>query len=50
MPLDSFKYLSRSIAAYYQTIRVDRADPIAWTPLSKPLSECRFGLVTTAGI
>jgi len=50
MPVDSFKYLPRSIAAYYQTIRVDRADPIAWTPLSKPLSECRFGLVTTAGI
>jgi D-proline reductase (dithiol) PrdB len=50
MPVDSFKYLPRSIAAYYQTLRVDRADPIVWTPLSKPLSDSRFGLVTTAGI
>src|SRR5436309_4062415 len=50
MPVDSFKYLTRSIAAYYQTLRVERADPVPWTPLSKPLSECRFGLVTTAGI
>jgi len=50
MPVDSFKYLPRSIAAYYQTLRVERADPIPWTPLSRPLRECRFGLVTTAGI
>ena len=50
MPVDSFKYLPRSIAAYYQTLRVERADPIPWTPLSKPLNECRLALVTTAGI
>jgi len=42
--------LPRSIAAYYQTLRVERADPIPWTPLSKPLNQCRFALVTTAGI
>jgi D-proline reductase (dithiol) PrdB len=50
MPVDSFKYLPRSIAAYYQTLVVKRVDPIPWTPLSKPLDQCRFGLVTTAGI
>jgi len=50
MPVDSFKYLPRSIAAYYQTLRVERADPVPWTPLSKPLNQCRFALVTTAGI
>ena len=50
MPVDSFKYLPRSIAAYYQTLRVERADPIPWTQLSKPLNQCRFALVTTAGI
>ena len=50
MPVDSFKYLPRSIAAYYQTLRVERADPVPWTPLSKPLDQCRFALVTTAGI
>src|SRR5438093_578258 len=50
MPVDSFKYLPRSIAAYYQTLRVERVEPIPWTPLSKPLNQCRFALVTTAGI
>src|SRR5207245_2595978 len=50
MPVDSFKYLPRSIAAYYQTLRVERVDPIPWTPLSKPLNQCRLALVTTAGI
>jgi len=50
MPVDSFKYLPRSIAAYYQTLVVQKADPIPWTPLSKPLSECRIAAITTAGI
>jgi D-proline reductase (dithiol) PrdB len=50
MAVDSFKFLPRSIAAYYQTLVVQKADPIPWTPLSKPLSEARFSLVTTAGI
>ena len=50
MTVDSFKYLPRSIAAYYQTLVVQKADPIPWTPLAKPLSECRVAAVTTAGI
>ena len=27
-----------------------RHDPIPWTPLTKPLAECRVALLTTAGI
>jgi D-proline reductase (dithiol) PrdB len=50
MPVDSFKYLPRSIAAYYQTLVVQKADPVPWTPLAKPLNECRIAAVTTAGI
>jgi D-proline reductase (dithiol) PrdB len=50
MAVDSFKYLPRSIAAYYQTLVVQKADPIPWTPLAKPLSECRIAAITTAGI
>lgn len=50
MPVDSFKFLPRSIAAYYQTLIVEKADPIPWTPLARPVSEARFSLVTTAGI
>ena len=50
MPVDSFKFLPGSIAAYYRNLPVQRVDPVPWTPLLKPLSEARFALVTTAGI
>lgn len=50
MPVDSFKYLPGSIAGYYRNLPVQREDPVPWTPLAKPLNECRFALVTTAGI
>jgi D-proline reductase (dithiol) PrdB len=50
MTVDSFRFLPRSIAAYYQGMTVQRADPVPFTPLGKPLNECRFALATTAGI
>ncbi len=50
MPVDSFKYLPGSIAAYYRNLAVQREEPVPWTPLRKPLAECRLALVTTAGI
>ena len=50
MSVDSFKYLPGSIAAYYRNLPVQREEPVPWTPLKKPLSQCRFALVTTAGI
>ena len=50
MTVDSFKFLPGSIAAYYRNLPVQREEPVPFTPLAKPLSECRFALVTTAGI
>ena len=50
MPIDSFKYLPGAIAGYYRNMPVQKVDPIPWTPLAKPLNECRVSLVTTAGI
>jgi len=50
MPVDSFKWLPASIAAYYQNLPAQREDPVPWTPLAKPLNRCRLALVTTAGI
>ena len=50
MPVDSFKWLPRSLAGYYQAMQVAREDPVPWAPLRKPLSECRVAAVTTAGI
>lgn len=50
MPVDSFKYLSRLVARYYKLSRVEPELPIPWTPLARPLDQCRFGLVTSAGL
>ncbi len=50
MSIDSFKYLPGSIAAYYRNLPVQREEPVPWTPLKKPLSQCRLALVTTAGL
>ncbi len=50
MPVESFKYLPGSIANYYRNLPVPREEPVPWTPLAKPVRECRFGLVTAAGV
>lgn len=50
MTVDSFKFLPRLIASFYQTTDIQPAYPIPWTPLPHPLSECKFGLVTSAGL
>ena len=50
MPIDSFKYLPRSLTGYYKSQPITRQEPVPWTPLAKPISESRVALVTTAGI
>ena len=50
MPVDSFKYLPRSLRGYYESRPVPRREPVPWTPLGKLLSEAKLALVTTAGI
>ena len=50
MTVDSFKYLPRIIAAFYQATERQPELPIPWTALSRPLSECKFGLVTSGGL
>jgi D-proline reductase (dithiol) PrdB len=50
MPIDSFRWLPGAIGAYYRTMSLQKAEPIPWTPLAKPIEECRFALVTTAGL
>lgn len=50
MTVDSFKYLPRLIAAFYQMTERQLQLPIPWTPLPKPLSACTFGLVTSGGL
>jgi D-proline reductase (dithiol) PrdB len=50
MVVDSYKWLPGSLANYYKALPLQRAEPIPWTPLVKPIEECRFSLVTTAGL
>ena len=50
MQVDSFRYLSPLIKRYYQLSRVTRELPIPFTPLRKPLRDCRLGLVTSGGL
>jgi len=50
MTVDSFKFLPRLIAMFYRMTKREPEMPIPWTPLRRPLSECTFGLVTSAGL
>lgn len=50
MPVDSFKFLPRIIGAYYKMTKREPEFPIPWTPLSRPLSKCKFGLITSGGL
>jgi len=50
MPVDSFKYLPRIIAAHYKMTKREPEFPIPWAPLPGPLAECKFGLITSGGL
>ena len=50
MSVDSFKYLPRIIAMFYQMTERQPSYPIPWTPPPIPVEECIFGLVTSAGM
>jgi hypothetical protein len=50
MTVDSFKFLPRLIAMFYRMTKREPEMPIPWTSLGRPLSECTFGLVTSAGL
>ena len=39
-----------AVALQFQGMRIPDAGPVPWTRLSKPLSECKFALVTTGGL
>ncbi len=49
MPVDSYKYLPRSMKTMYEaTPEID--EPFVFEPLPKPLGECTIALLTSAGI
>ena len=41
---------SKPVQYYLRSYRWRRIDPIPWAPLSKPLSQCRVALISSAGL
>lgn len=50
MTVDSFRFLPRIIAAFYQTTVRQIEYPIPWTPLPRSINDCKFSLITSAGL
>jgi D-proline reductase (dithiol) PrdB len=50
MTVDSYKWLPGSLANYYRGLAIQKADPVPWALLAKPIEECRFALVTSAAL
>ena len=50
MSVDSFKFLPRIIAFYYQRTKQVPELPIPWTPIKKSIENSKFALVTSGGI
>ncbi len=50
MEVDSFRFLSSLIGRFYKLSAVYKELPIPFTPLRKPIEQCRFGLVTSGGL
>jgi D-proline reductase (dithiol) PrdB len=50
LAVDSFKYLPRVITAFYQATDREPQEPIPWTPIDRPLEQCRFALITSGGL
>jgi D-proline reductase (dithiol) PrdB len=48
--LGKLSEFSFSIRLFLKTYKWRRIDPVPWTPLAKPLTECNVALVTSAGL
>lgn len=47
--MGEFSEFSFSLRAFLKAYRWRRIDPVPWTPLAKPLAECRLAIVSSAG-
>jgi len=48
--MGSLEEFSGSLRLFLRAYRWRRIDPVPWQPLDKSLSECRVGIVTSAGL
>lgn len=49
IPMGEFQEFSISVQLFLKAYTWRRIDPIPWTPLRKPLHECRVALISSAG-
>ena len=47
--MGEFSEFSLPVRAFLRAYRWRRLDPVPWSPLRKPLAECRLALVSSAG-
>src|SRR5581483_716267 len=50
MAVDSYKWLPPSLEVHFANMQVPVPESLPWAPFTKPLSEAKIALVTTAGI
>ena len=50
MTVDSYRWLPRSLAAYYRDMDLPRREPIPFTKLVKPIAQCTLAAITTGGV
>ncbi len=50
MKVDSYKYMSRLVSRFYKLNSAQAELPIPWSPLTRPLAQCKFGLITSGGL
>ena len=48
--MGSFKEFSLPVQLFLRAYPWRRIDPIPWSPVTKPLSECRLALISSAGL
>lgn len=48
--MDSFKYLPRLIALFYQSQEIEKYQTIPWAPFRQPVKQSRFAIITSAGL
>jgi D-proline reductase (dithiol) PrdB len=49
LPVGDLSEFPLKVRLFLKAYRWRRIDPVPWAPLSKPLSECRIALVSSAG-
>ena len=50
LPVDSYRWLPRSLKAYYQAMPIQAPEPPPFARMDRSINEARVALITTAGL